>query len=93
MTPEYLRELADIADPDQLWRRGWLAERDFTPAQKRQLDMGVALHRHASDIEAVRNLPAGKSLLITPLVVGRGLSRRQSALDTPEIHKREKEQQ
>ncbi|GKS85834.1 hypothetical protein AVMA1855_16800 [Acidovorax sp. SUPP1855] len=94
MTPEYLYELADIADPDQLWRLNGLDQQRFSPEQKRQVDMGVALRRHASDIEAVRNLPPGKSLLITPLVVGRGLSRRQSAIDTPEdIHKRAKEPQ
>ena len=68
MTPEYLNELADIADPDKLWRRAGLDRLDFTPEQKRQLDTGVALRRHASHVRRMRELlGTGKSLLLTPL--------------------------
>lgn len=68
MTPEYLEELADLADPDKLWRRAGLDRVDFTPEQKRQVDAGVALRRHASHVRRLRELlDTGKSLLITPL--------------------------
>lgn len=68
MTPEYLNELADIADPEKLWRRAGLDRGDFTPEQKRQLDTGVALRRHAHHVQSVRELlGTGKSLVITPL--------------------------
>lgn len=68
MTPEYLNELADIADPEKLWRRAGLDRGDFTPEQKRQLDTGVALRRHAHHVQMVRELiGTGNSLVITPL--------------------------
>lgn len=68
MTPEYLEELADIADPNELWRRCWLDREGFTPEQKRQLDTGVALRRHASHVRRMAGLlGTGKSLLLTPL--------------------------
>lgn len=68
MTPEYLEELADIADPSKLWRMSGLARDCFTPEQKRQLDTGVALRRHASHVRRLRELlGTGKSLLMTPL--------------------------
>lgn len=68
MTPEYLEELADLADPDKLWRRAGLDRVDFTPEQKRQMDAGVALRRHASHVRQMRALlGTGKSLLLTPL--------------------------
>lgn len=88
MTPEYINQLADIADPEQLWRLSGIAQQALSKEQRQQLDIGVALRRHASDVESVASLPEGKSLLITPLVYGRGLSRRQSAIDTPEQHRR-----
>jgi hypothetical protein len=68
MTPEYLEELADIADPSKLWRMYGLARDCFTPEQRRQLDTGVALRRHASHVRLLRGLlGTGKSLLLTPL--------------------------
>lgn len=68
MTPEYLNELADLADPDKLWRRAGLDRFGFTPEQKRQLDTGVALRRHAAHVSRMRELlGTGKSLLLTPL--------------------------
>ena len=70
MTPEYLEELADIADPGKLWRMSGLARDCFTPEQKRQLDTGVALRRHASHVRRMRALlGTGKSLLLTPLSI------------------------
>ena len=68
MSPEYLMELADLADPDQLWRLPVFDALSLPPEKRRQLDTGVALRRHANHIERLRNLlPLGKSLLITPL--------------------------
>lgn len=68
MTPEYLNELADLADPDQLWRLAVLKQLELPPEKRRQLDMGVALRRHATHIKELRAyLGTGKSLLITPL--------------------------
>jgi hypothetical protein len=68
MTPEYLNELADLADPGKLWRMSGLARDCFTPEQKRQLDTGVALRRQAAHVRRLRDLlGTGKSLLITPL--------------------------
>ena len=68
MKPEYIEELADIADPDQLWRLGWEKQKALPPERRAQLDMGVALRRHASHLRELNSLlPLRKSLLITPL--------------------------
>jgi hypothetical protein len=68
MTPQYLNELADAADPDQLWRLGWEAQRDLPPDKRRQLDTGVALRRAAAHAMQLRDVFAErKSLLLTPL--------------------------
>lgn len=68
MTPEYLEELADLADPDKLWRWSGLERLGLTFTQKRQLDTGVALRRHASHVRRVLELlGTGKSLVITPM--------------------------
>lgn len=68
MTPEYLEELADLADPAQLWRLGALTQLSLPPGKRKQLDTGVALRRHASHIRELDHLRRiGKSLLITPL--------------------------
>lgn len=68
MTPEYLRELADVADPDKLWTLPVFEQLDLPPAKRRQLDMGVALRRHASHVaELLALLGTDKSLLLTPL--------------------------
>jgi len=71
MTPEYIEQLAKIADPDDLWREGPpqpLGTWRPSEWQQKQLDMGVALRRYAShlrDLNAIRG--RGLSLLITPL--------------------------
>lgn len=68
MSPEYLRELADLADPKELWRLSGMDKMNLPPEDKRQLDMGVALRRHATHIEVLRGLiGTGKSLLMTPI--------------------------
>ena len=68
MTPEYLDELADLADPDELWRSSWLDRDGFTSVQRLQLDAGVALRRHASHVRRLRELlDTRNSLLLTPL--------------------------
>ena len=87
MSPEYLRKLADLADPEELWRTAGLLGRMSMPEEKRQqLDTGVALRRHAEHIERLRRaLDEQRSVLITPL------SHCGSAVrmtDTPEDHAR-----
>lgn len=68
MTPEYLRELADLADPDKLWTLGALEQFDLPPEKRRQLDAGIALRRHAAHVKDLLGLlGTGKSLLLTPL--------------------------
>lgn len=68
MTPEYLRELADLADPGHLWMLSGLDQMKLPPEMRKQLDMGVALRRHASHIEQLQLLlREERSLLITPL--------------------------
>ena len=68
MTPQYLIELAGLADPDELWRLGWEAQRDFPADKRRQLDTGVALRRAASHQQRLLEVLAErKSLLLTPL--------------------------
>ena len=68
MTPEYLRELADFADPDTLWRHSGFDQLDLPPEKRRHLDTGVALRRHAADLERLIEAYAkGKSVLLTPL--------------------------
>lgn len=68
MTPEYLRELADLVDPDKLWKLPMFDQLDLPPEKRRQLDAGVALRRHASHVaELLGLLGTDKSLLLTPL--------------------------
>jgi hypothetical protein len=68
MSPEYLRELADLADPDELWRLNWEVQKNLPPQKCRQLDMGVALRRYAHYIDELqRLLGTGRSMLVTPL--------------------------
>src|SRR3569832_2055278 len=68
MTPEYLNELADLADPDNLWRLSGRAQMALPPEKRRQLDTGGALRRHAAHVQRLRGLlGTGKSLLLTPL--------------------------
>lgn len=68
MTPEYLEELADIADPDRLWRGPIMHRPDLPEYKRRQLDAGVALRRYASHLRRMDEcLKEGRSLLLTPL--------------------------
>jgi len=68
MTPERIEKLADLADPDQLWRLGWEKQGELSPEKRAQLDTGIALRRHASHIRKLNELLLlRKSLLITPL--------------------------
>jgi hypothetical protein len=66
-TPEYLEQLADIADPQQLWRLSGDAQQRLPPVDRQHLDMGVALRRYASHRRELLNaLALGRSLVITP---------------------------
>ena len=68
MTPEYLEELADMADTNSLWRLPAFEALDLPPHKRAQLDAGVALRRHADHVRRLRDLQGkGRSLLITPL--------------------------
>lgn len=68
MTPDYINDLADAADPEKLWRLPIFEQLDLPADKRRQLDTGVALRRFASHVERLNDvLGAGKSLLITPL--------------------------
>lgn len=68
MTPEYLHELADLADPDELWRLSPLDQINLPPEKRHQLDTGVALRRHADHVRRLRGLLGiGNSLLLTPI--------------------------
>lgn len=70
VTPEYLRELADIADPDQLWKLPIFTQLELPPEKRQQLDMGIALRRHAHDVAELNALRGtGRSLLKTPLTI------------------------
>ena len=68
MTPEYVNELADLADPDELWTLAARVQIGLSPHKRRQLDAGIALRRYAAYLERLREtLRLNKSLLITPL--------------------------
>lgn len=68
MTPEYLNELANLADPDELWRLPGMDRLNLPTEKWRQLDTAVALRRYADHLARLRNLlGSGQSLLITPL--------------------------
>lgn len=68
MSPEYLEELANVADPLELWRLLPRQQQELSPEQKRQLDAGVALRRYAAHIRSL-NLAYKLELsyLVTPL--------------------------
>ena len=86
MTPQYLNDLADVADPDQLWRLGWEAQRDLPTDKRRQLDTGVALRRAAMHEQRLLDVLAErKSLLLTPLSTS-GLA--SAVVSTPAKHVR-----
>lgn len=68
MTPNYINQLADRADPDRLWRLRGLVQKDLPPEKREQLDAGVALRRYAAHVTLLLEvLTRGKSMLITPL--------------------------
>jgi hypothetical protein len=68
MTPEYIKLLADSVDAGALWRLSITERKGLTLEQHAQLDIGVALRRHANHVRTWQALVGtGKSLLITPL--------------------------
>lgn len=84
MKPEYVEELADLADPDELWRLAWMCQMDLPPAKRKQLDTGIALRRYASHLRELRKLLDQKrSLLITPLALNGNAVK---SVDTPPDH-------
>lgn len=85
MSPEYLRELADWVDPEKLWRLSGIDQRELSPEQRKQLDAGVALRRHARHVQTLLELlPLRKSLVITPLSPSSSAS---MTIDPPGWHK------
>lgn len=86
MTPEYLEELADLADPDQLWRFRPRSPLNLPADKRHQLDMGIALRRYAHHLkELALAQQKGKSLLITKLSPNSFAS---MMVDAPDNHKR-----
>lgn len=71
MTPEYVEQLAKIADPDDLWREGPpqpLGTWRPSAWQQKQLDMGIALRRYAAHLRRLNALiGTGNALCLTPL--------------------------
>lgn len=68
MKPEYLRELADLADPDKLWKLPLLDQLDLPDEKRKRLDTGIALRRYARHVETLQLLiGTRRSLLISPL--------------------------
>jgi hypothetical protein len=68
MTPEYLEELAQRADPDELWRQRGLDIMKMDGEPRKQMDTAVALRRYAHHLRDVRRAAAeGKSWLVTAL--------------------------
>lgn len=66
MTPEYLEHLANLADPDELWRLSPFNELTLEQSQRR--DTGIALRRYATHVRRLNGLlGTQRSLLITPL--------------------------
>jgi hypothetical protein len=66
MTPEYLDELADIADSDSLWRLPLMAQLELPEHKRRQLDAGIALRRYAEHRRMLlKALKSDRSVLIT----------------------------
>lgn len=85
MTPEYLYKLADVADPDKLWRLSVFRQLELKDHEKEQLDIGIAIRRYASYIgELEHALKQKKSLCITP-ISSNGVA--IMLIETPERHK------
>ncbi len=81
MTPEYLRELADMIDQEKLWQLGLIEQLDLPEEKKKILDAGIALRRYAHDVEFLhKQIGTGKSVLITQLSLS---GRDVRCVDTP----------
>lgn len=86
MSPEYLEQLAEIADPDKLWRLNPIVQLDLSTEKRHQLDTAVALRRHASHQRQLDDLlMEQRSLLITPLSPNHIAT---MSVDTPENHEK-----
>lgn len=84
MTPEYLEQLADRADPQKLWQRSGIEQMAMPEDMKAQLNTGVALRRYAALLREFRGvLDLKKSLLITPLGP---VSTAKKVVDSPRRH-------
>ncbi|MGA0608881.1 hypothetical protein [Caldimonas sp. KR1-144] len=89
MSPKYLEELADMVDPESLWRLPLIEQLDLPFEKRRQLDAGIALRRYASHIDRLRAVrEEGRSLLITPLSADSIASKH---VTTPAGHRRLRE--
>ena len=86
MTPEYLCELADIADPEQLWRLDPFKQIELPSEKRKQLDAGVALRRYAEIVKQLDDLlGTGRSLVLTPLSHN---GKAWMTIPAPDSHKR-----
>lgn len=89
MTPEYLEELAQRADPDDLWKLAGIDQLDLPPEKRKQLDTAVALRRYARHLRDVDNAAKdGKSWLVTRLGPSSTAVR---AVKTPPDHQRSRD--
>ena len=87
MTPLQLRQLADLIDPQELWRLSGLDRLELSPENKTKLHAAVTIRRYAHHIEDLgRAYEAGMSLLYTPLIES-GSSAAVRLVKTPEDHK------
>lgn len=84
MSPEYIDQLADIADPDKLWRLSFSEALALPNDKRRQLETGVALRRYAHHLRDLRRArEARKSWIITPLSENGSAAR---TIETPPDH-------
>lgn len=89
MSPEYIEQLAQRADPDDLWRLAGIDQLELPPEKRKQLDTAVALRRYARLLRDVdRAAQEGKSWLITSLGPSSTAVR---SIKTPPDHQRSRE--
>jgi hypothetical protein len=89
MSPEYIEELAQRADPDDLWRLSGFDQLVLSPEERKQLDTAVALRRYAHDLRDVeRAAEKGMSWIITKLGPS---ARAVRSIETPPDHRRSRD--
>lgn len=86
MHPDYLEDLAYVADPDELWRLSFLEKKNLPPDKLNQLHIGIALRRYANFIRSLNHSgEQGKIVLITAICDNGVFT---EFVETPEKHKK-----